>query len=203
MTKIATKLGTVSAKDMYQSFVDQLLKDKPLFKARIWKNIPRGEIYDDKGNTYITYNQYKAILSAYNKKAADRLIKGYTLDLMNGLGNLFAARVERGAKNTRLNIAASLKLKKRYEEEGKLTKDNWKVPYTDDDFMGIIWHKGNGLLNNISLYKFKTAGGQPGKGFRQHFSKFIQNNEYIKGIYPYLPSKALSYIEYKQEKNGI
>src|SRR5689334_25267099 len=105
MTKVATKLGVVSAKDMYQSFVDQLLKDNPTYKAKIWKNIYRGEVYNEKGLPYINYNQYKAILSSYNKKAADRLIKGYTLDLMNGLGNLFAARIQRGKTNSRLNIA--------------------------------------------------------------------------------------------------
>ena len=199
MCKTSTKLETVSAQDMYQVFVRDYLKDNPTYIAKRWKHIANGEIFNSEGKKIFSYTKYKEILSLYNKRAGEKIIKGYTLDLLNGLGNLFVARIERPTNNKRLNILASKELKKKLEAEGKLTAENWKVPYVDDDFIMVMWHKGNGQMRNIHLYKFKTAGGQPGKGFRHLLSHSVIVNPLLKSIYPFLPTKRLSPLEYKSE----
>lgn len=202
MSKIATKLGIYSAGDMYQLFVKDLLIENPTYTAKRWKHIANGIVLNG-DKEVITYTKYKDILSRYNKKAADKVIHGYTLDLYNRLGNLFVARVERPAGNKRIDHASSKKLKKRLEEEGTLTETNWLVYYNDDDFIMAVWHKGNRQLTGIRLYNFKAAYGQVGKGFRRILSKTYQNNPYLKALYPFLPCKTLEFIENKPDPNGI
>jgi hypothetical protein len=199
MSKVSTKPETVSVLQMYYLFIKELLGKEPMYEAKAWKYITNGQVIDTlTGKVVIDYPTFKKVIATYNKKAGERIIKGFALDLGNGLGNLFMARIERPPNHGHLNMAESLKLRKKLQAANKLTAENWKVPYTDDDFIMLLWHKGNGLLRNIHLYKFKTAGGQPGKGFRQLISKTNMRNPHLKGLYPYLPCKTLEPI-----KNGI
>lgn len=199
MSKVATKLSVTSAAEMYQYFVTKLKISNPAYTTKRWKHIPEGEVYLN-GKLYTTYTKYKEILAAYNKTTGEKIIKGYAFDLGNGLGNIFAARAERSPNNRKLNMAKSMELRERLVKEGtELTKTNWHVYFNDEDYVLIIWHKGNKLLKHINLYKFYTAGGQPGKGFRHAFSHAVQTIGYLKGSYPYIPCKSLEYIEHKQE----
>lgn len=201
MSKVGTKLGTFGAVDMYHYYVKLLLIENPTYTAKRWKHIDKGNVFNEKGDLVIDYTTYKKILSLYNKKAAEHIIQGYTLDLLNGLGNLFIARVERPANSKRMNMGASNALKKRLEAEGTLTATNWIVYFVDDDFISSIWHKGNRSVINIRLYQFKAAAGQIGKGFMHSISKAVRNNPVLKAIYPYLPTKRLNFI--KNKLDGI
>ncbi len=194
MSKVSTPLGAVSAEDMYQHFVKELLKNNPNYKARRFKYITNGEVYKQENGEdirVITYPQFKEILSEYNTVAGEKIIQGYTLAMGTGLGDIFAARIQRPTSGRRLDRGASFKRRKELKEAGTLTNENWKITYTDDDFIMVMWHRGL-TTPNIHLYKFKTAGGQPGKGFRAKLSNAIKTNPALKGIYPFLPTKVLT-----------
>lgn len=223
--KVSTELGKVSAEDMYQDYVKELLKNNKDLVARKAAYIPNGAVHfatsctkcngtgktvkgkriiQERGcrkcrgtgripleKTYITYTEFKTILTAYNQLAGEKIVNGYTWALGAQLGNIFIARIERPANGRKLDKLKSFQRRRELLAAGTLTKDNWQVPYTDDEFIMVMWHKGNGQLRNIHLYKFKTAGGQPGKGFRFKVSNGIKTRPELKALYPYLPTKKL------------
>lgn len=192
MSKISTSLGKVSADNMYFDYVKELTTNNPSLKAKKYKHMTNGAVYTTVDEQiYITYTQFKEILSTYNILAGEKIVAGYTWKLGLHLGDLFIARIERPHNGRKLNKYLSFQRRKQLKEAGTLTKDNWQIPYTDDDFIMVMWHKGNGQLNNIHLYKFKTAGGQPGKGFRFKVSNGVTTKPQLKALYPYLPSKIL------------
>lgn len=196
MSKVSQKLPTVSVIQMYNMYIKELLKNNPDYTGKNYQYISNGQIIDElTGKVVINYTQFKAIIAAFNKKAALKIIKGFTLDLGPNLGNMFMARVERPAKSSAINMKESLALRKRLLAEGKLTSTNWKVPYTDDEFIMLQWHKGHHRLPNINFYKFKTAGGQPGKGFRYQISSANLQNPHLKALYPFIPCKTLEPIQ--------
>jgi len=197
MSKVATLPATFSAEDMWNLiYVKEHLDKHPKHKVKVLRSILKGQIIDENGKVVITYFQFKAVLSAANKKIGNKLIKGYAYDLMNGLGDLFVARIERSETTKGFDRGASFKLRKQLKEKGvPLTNDNWKVLRSNEDqFIGTTWHDGNGRLSNINLYSFKTAGGQPGKGFRQLLSQSVKRNPAMKGLYPLLPKNRLNGI---------
>lgn len=191
MSKVATKLGIVSAEQMYKMFIKELLAKNPTYKAKRLRSIADGQILDASGTVVFTYFEFKTILSACNKRVGLKLIKGYTYDFGYGLGDLFIARIDRNPNTTVFNRGASFTLRRKLKAENKLTETNWKVPYGDDDFISTVWHKSNGKMRNLIFYKFKTAGGQPGKGFRQALSGANKKNSTLKSLYPLLPTKKL------------
>jgi hypothetical protein len=194
MSKKATKLETVSVLEMYYMYIKDLLKREPFYEAKQYKYVTKGQVIDTlSGKVIINYPQFKKVISTFNKRVGEKVIKGFTFDLGCGLGDLYMARIERPPNHGRLNMAESLKLRKKLENAGKLTAENWKVPYTDDNFIKLMWHKGNGKLPNIHLYKFKTAGGQQGKGFRHQISAANKRNPHLQGLYPLFPNKQFQH----------
>jgi len=182
---------TTSALDMYYMYANRLIEKDPTLSLRAWKYITDGEIINKEGKVVINYRQFKEILSAYNRKAGDRVIKGYTLDLLNGLGNLFMARIQRPTNSNRIDYGTSKKLRAKLEAEGKLTDTNWLVPYTDDDFIMLLWHKSNKKQPGAHIYKFKVAGGKPGTSFKSSISMANKLNPHLKAFYPFLPTKSI------------
>lgn len=192
-SKISTNITAVStsALDMYYLYAKGLIEKDPTLKLKNWTYVTNGEVVDKDGKSVINYRQFKDILSLYNKKAGEKIIKGYTLDLLNGMGNLFLARIQRPSNSGRIDYATSKKLKKKLEAEGKLTDTNWLVPYTDDDFIMLMWHKSNHKQPGMHIYKFKTAGGKPGSSFRSAIGTANKANPLLKVQYPYLPTKSI------------
>lgn len=193
MSKVATKIELVAAEAIWQFYVKKHLEANPTHTTKYLKNTPNGQIFNHEGKLVLNYTKFRQILIAHNKKVGEKIVKGYAYDLGAGLGDLYVARVERPTNSKALNKAESLKLHAKLKAAGTLTKENWKVFYTDDDFIMLVWHKGNGRLRNIHLYKFKTAGGQPGKGFRQSISIAVKTNPTLKAQYPFIPTKSLVY----------
>jgi hypothetical protein len=191
MSKQSTKVATVSVLNMYYMYVKRLRGENPELTVKAWKYITDGQVIDPFGKVVIDYPTFKKVIALHNKKVGAKLIKGWAFKLGKGLGDLFMTRIERPPNHGHLNMPESLKLRRKLKEAGTLTAENWKVPYTDDDFLMLMWHKGNRHLRNIHLYKFKTAGGQPGKGFRHQISSSNKRNPHLKGLYPFLPCKTL------------
>lgn len=198
MSKVSQKPPTVSVLQMYYMYAKGLLGKEPTYKAKAWKYITDGQVIDEMtGKVVIDYPTFKKVLATFNKKIGEKLIKGYAFDVGHGLGDLFMVRVERSSTCSGINRSESFKLRKKLKEEGKLTDTNWKVPYTDDEFIMLMWHKGNQKAPNAHLYKFKTAGGQPGRGFKHQISSANMRNPHLKALYPYLPARTLVPVKQK------
>jgi len=196
MSKIATKPKTLGIKDSYEEYSKQVLIDNPTFtKERAYK-LSNGKIYREDGSLYVSYKEYRNILALYYIKAGIKLIHGYTLDLLCNLGNIFIMRQGRNPSiKPRMNKGESFKRKRTMEAKGEeITKDNWKVFYTDEEFTRTNWFK-HSYIKHITFYKFLPAGGQTGKGFRNIMSRTINSNPSLLAVYPFVP--------YKIRPNGI
>lgn len=186
---IQDKTPTFGIADLYAFFAKEFLEANPAYSGKFGLEHPNGIISDAEGNVVMSYRIYTNILRAYFTAAAEELIKGYPLDLEAGLGNIFVARVERNPNlNLRLNRGESFKLKRKLEAGGQLNGDNWKVYYNDDDFVQVMWFRPS-FIKNLRYYKFRAAGGQPGKGFRQTLSRSITNDPKLEAQYPFLSYK--------------
>lgn len=202
--KVSTKPATLSVHHMYALYANRLLATGKYIGKRTAKytwSIPNNAIFDkETGKEVMNYKLFKRVIALYNLYAGESLIKGYTLNLLNGLGNIFIARKERDPNIQSLNQHESRKLYAKLKEEGTLTKHNWKVFYTDNEFITTVWHKERKSLRNILFYKFVPAGGQPGKGFRAKVSKSIFANPMLKGLYPFIPHTSRMSAKEAREK---
>lgn len=193
--KVATKPAVVSAEQAFVKYARNFVEKNPTYKLKGYNRyMTDGTILAPDGKIHVDYGRFKEILAACNHEIADKLINGFTYDLGHGLGDLFVGRIIRPPNHNKLDIRASLNLRKKLEAEGKLTEENWKIPYTDDEFIMLVWHKGNGKAtrNGTHIYKFKTAGGAVGKSFRSKLSQANKHNLLLKSFYPVLPSKTLN-----------
>jgi len=189
--KIATIPKTLSAKDSYKEYSKKLLSENSTLIAKRAYGLVYGKIFNEDGTLYIDYNQYKKILSLIYIKAGVKLIQGRNFNLGSALGYIFIMRQGRNPLlKPRLNKGESFKYKRQLEAEGKeVTKDNWKIFYTDEEFVRTNWSKVS-YTRNISFYKFSAAGGQPGKGFKQTMSRAVSSNPSLLINYPYIPFKV-------------
>lgn len=198
MSKVSTPPKTLSVADSYQVYAKELIEENPTLKGERAYKLTFGRVLNEDGTIYIDYKQYKKILSLYFIKAGVKLINGYNLDLESGLGSIFIMRQGRNpATKPRLNKGESFKMKKQWEAEGKeITKDNWKIYYTDEEFTRTVWFKPS-FVRNLTFYKFSPANGQPGKGFKQTMSRAISSKPSLLALYPFVP------YQLKSTTNGI
>lgn len=189
MSKIATKPKTFSVQDSYEEYTKKLISKNPFLVGKRKYSIANGEVtYSIDNKLYIDYKKYKRVIASFCIKAAIRLLNGYTIDLLNGLGYLYICRIGRNPNNPKLNKGESYKLKKELTAAGTVTDDNWKVFYTDDEYIRLKWSKTS-YIRNLLFYTFTPAGGQVGKGFRQQMSRAITANPSFKALYPFIPYK--------------
>ncbi len=141
----------------------------------------------EKVKKVMTYKLFKEIITLYNTKAGQRIINGEKLNLLNGLGFILGKRVERTFNTKSVNWGETNKLR---DEEGNLPINEdgskKKIYFIDEEWCRIGWKKVKALAN-ITVYAFLPAGGQPGKGFRQAFSKAIKENPIVKLKYEFHP----------------
>ncbi len=180
--KVSTKPSNFSTEQIFKYFVDELILKHPYWIIRRKGHLAEGEVITENGEVYIDYKQFKNILAATNKAFGEKLIKGCTVNLLNGLGDVYIARIERNPNNLKVNYHESNRLKKKLQEEGvELTNTNWKVYYTDEEYIKLKHHKPT-VLRNIQFYHFKPAGGPT--GFRRKFAREIMTNAGLKALYP-------------------
>lgn len=180
--KVSTTPNNFSTEHIYRFYVESLLIDHPTWTSKRKGHIAKGEVFNEEGKLVISYKTFKTVLAAVNTTFGEKLIKGYVMDLLNKLGDLYIARIERNPNNLKLNYLESKRLKKKLAEEGEeLTETNWRVYYTDDEYIRLKHHKP-GFLRNLRFYHFKTAGGQ--NGYRRKMSRDIQATPTLKALYP-------------------
>lgn len=189
MLKPIVKPKTYSTIDAYNLYIKNLVKANPTYAI---KN-PNGKtriVKDAKGNIVSTYQEFKSVVSLFNKKAGKKLKLGFSIDLLNGLGYLFIIRIERNPNKLRLNKGASYKLRKELEANGTLTKNNWLVYHADEFYIKLQWYKiafsyiNKQNTEDLRLYAFKAAGGN--NGYRQSMGRELVTNKGLAGLYPYV-----------------
>ncbi len=194
MSKPATKLVNYSTIDAYTLYASKLLADNPTYKSKFQRSIKYEFIYDG-DKLVMSYKIFKTVIASFNRKAGQAIKHGYSIDLGNGLGYLFVVRIERSPNGKQvLNKGESKKLYAKLKADGTLTKENWKVFHSDEEYIKLHWFKPSFTrathgLPEWTFYKFKTAGGQPGKGFRQELSRDIMINPSLKALYPFISRK--------------
>lgn len=188
MSKVSTKPKTLTVRDSYNQYAKDLLELNDTYTYRYANESSYGKILDASGKEVFSYKLYKKILALYYIKAAVKIIRGYAFDLGAGLGNIFLMRQGRNPlSKPRLNKGESFRLKRMMEAEGKeITKDNWKIYYTDEEFTKTAWFKPS-YIKHLKFYKFAPSGGQAGKGFKQTMSKAITGNPSLLALYPFVP----------------
>lgn len=186
--KHSTKPKIFSVRHSYEDYGKKLIREDLSLKGKRDNGVANGIITKEDGSIYITYKLYKKILAAFFIKAAAKLLNGYAIDLLNGLGDLYICRIGRNPNNQKLNKGESYKLRKQLKATNTLTDDNWKIYYTDDEYIRLKWHKPSNI-HNIMFYTFSPAGGQSGKGFRQLMSRSIVATPTLKALYPFIPYK--------------
>lgn len=170
---------TISTEDTYNAYIK-----KKIGEGLKYSHAKKKKILSIENKEYMTYKLYKEVISLFSTLAGEKLIKGYSIDI-SPLGNIYIARIKRNFNKPRLNRPESFKLRKELKVSGELTKENWRIYYTDDEFIKLMWHQTS-ATRNIIFYQFKPAGGQPGKGFRSTMSREINSNPNLKALYPYI-----------------
>jgi len=180
--KVSTKPNNFSTEHIYKFYIEGLLLDHPSYKAKRQGHIANGIVFDENGKEVINYKKFKITLATINSTFGDKLIRGYVMDLLNKLGDLYIARIERNPNNLKLNYLESKRLKKQRLADGEeITDTNCRVYYTDDEYIRLKHHKPANL-RNLRFYHFKTAGGP--KGYRRKMSREIQANTSLKALFP-------------------
>lgn len=123
----------------------------------------------------MSYIMFRYILETYLKYGADAIIEGHRFDLFGNLGYLFAARIERSFKISKINVYATL-------EKRKEDPTHPVVYYTSPDYCRIKWHKKY-RTRNESVYTFITAKTK----LRKDFSDSIKNNPVLERNYKFYP----------------
>ncbi len=135
----------------------------------------------------IDFITFKKILTLYNTKAGDRIIEGERLNLLNGLGFLLARRIERTFSTKKVNWGETNKQRDSLTGElpvDPVTNKKKLIYHLDEEYCRIHWERAHGV-KNLSVYRFEPTGGQPGKGYRQKFSKANLDNKLLRLRYKY------------------
>lgn len=191
-----TTSTTLSAHDVFKAYAQKLVKENPELKIRSHNGVSSYLVVKPDKTVLIDFKTFKQVLALYNTKAGTKLINGYSINLLNGLGYLYVARIKRSLiAKPKLNKGLSYKLRKELLEKGELTRDNWKRYYTDDDYVKVMWFKPSYTranvagFDNVIFYKFLPAGGNKGKGFKQRLSVSIRHKSELLALYPYIVNK--------------
>lgn len=129
----------------------------------------------DQAEMIIDYKQFKDILSVYNQKASDEIVKGHTLYLNNKLGFVQIRKIvpkERKRLEGRLDWGASYKYKAELEAKGIQPKDkdhpdgkNWLVYVKQSFYLRWAWMKRKSrscTVKNNRVYVFTPTASSSG-----------------------------------------
>jgi hypothetical protein len=117
--------------------------------------------------TDVTYTQFKYILSLYNKKVADRLLKGDIVNLGNRVGKLRIKKVARDFNKKTVDWNSTNQL--------KAQGINKLVFFTDEYWYRWAWEKKSCQIPNKSVYKFRPTGGEGGN--RKRLTRLLKSDE--------------------------
>lgn len=128
-------------------------------------------------NIIMSYTKFRLIIDTFNKYAAEAVIQGERFSFGNGLGYIYAARIERCFIHPRCDMVATRRVR-------KLEPDHPAIFFTDADYCIIKWQKFFKVTNE-TVYTFKPAK----HSMNADFHKAIASNPILKTLYKYIPYK--------------
>lgn len=156
--------------------------------------------YDDK--KLLSYDDFRKILSEYNKEAINQIINGRVINLNCRLGFLFIKKIFRHETNKAVDWGKSYK-----KDDG-----TWHIEYfTDDYYCKFHWEKRRYYFNkgrptnyiSNNNYVFEIAKGQNDSPHnnRKKLSHHIRNNPLFH--FKYFSNKKVIRIEKRTENNRL
>ena len=118
--------------------------------------------------TEVPYNQFKYIISEFNKKAAEHILNGETLNLGNRMGKIRIRKVKRTFDKPRIDYFETKKLR----SQG-IAKT---VFFTDEFWYRWAWEKKTCHIPNKSAYRFRPTGGDTGN--RKKLPRLLKQDEF-------------------------
>jgi hypothetical protein len=138
---------------------------KSLTTADMYKNFKK------KNSDDINYLLYKEVVSRFNKKISDEILKGYTFNPKFHLGRIRILKVKRTFKATPpIDWAESRKLQKQGVEK-------YLVYYTDPYWYRWYWEKKKCTIRNKTVYSFRpTVSNSSKQGNRNKLVKILRED---------------------------
>lgn len=182
----------IGVKELYQAYVDRLLKENPSYwtlNNRNYARVPRFFVYRHATNGHkaieevINYTRFRAVLESYFKHARQRIIRGETFQLWNQLGSISARRVERNFSKKVVDWGTTRKMNQRDPITGKLKLFYFDTP----DWCRVGWNRPKKKITKIKQYEFKPTDGRGKGGFNDEFRQAMNETPTIRLSYDYHP----------------
>lgn len=180
---------TLHASDVYQLFVDELLKEHPNYwtKDSRQKKRKREFIYRKRKEptveTVMTFERFHKILQVYFTLAKKKVIEGKMLKLGHRLGVIRARTISRSFKNRKVDWVETKKQPLVIDPVTGKMKRAQVIYFDSDTYSRIAWEKMR-RISNISLYKFvPSQGGKNSGGFKFEFKQALKNDPLLETRY--------------------
>lgn len=180
--------ATYNASDVYEKWVDQLLKINPDYwtKASVRKKRRREFVYRKNRDQVIevmTFTRWLKIVHIYFLMARQEVIKGRRVKLGHRMGAIRARRISRNFKNKQVNWAETMKQPYTINPETGRRKYERMIYYTSETYCRIAWER-LGSIPNETIYKFvPSQGGKERGGFRRDFVMALNANPLLQTQY--------------------
>lgn len=155
-------------------------KKKKIVQPKCHSTKEMYKFYKRKHPEYIVpYWMYKEVISRFNKKAADAVIFGQTLNFGNRIGNLLIKKIRRNYENPMVDWGASKRLKNEIIANGETPRgpDNpdgpsWLIYFSDPWYLRWAWAKKSICrVKYSSAYKFTPTSDRSKKANNTDLSR--------------------------------
>ena len=194
MSKPIHPLKQYTSGEIYEAYVQKLLKENPTWWPKYEKKLKRKNCYiyaKENGKVVLkmSWLLWKEVIERYFHAAKYSIIAGETFRLGNNLGKIRGARIERDFSKPRIDWPATFKEGIK-DENGRFVK----IFRTDEDYCRIEWVKC-GMITNESCYIFTPAGKNTvaNTGLKVEFSKALINDPLLKYKLKFYPIKKNRY----------
>lgn len=186
----------LTLRDIWQAYVNKLLKENPEWWARVYNYIPRCKVYakvDNKVIEMACYIKFRKVIEQYLERARAAIINGEALNIGSGVGKICGRRIQRDFRKKTQQKIDWYKTKRLpnnlvWNEEKKKMVYKKKVYFTTDDWCRIAWHRF-GMIRHETVYEFAptTRNSKGETGFKMEFSQAQTKDPLLKYKYIYNP----------------
>lgn len=192
-----TKTATYNASDIWEKWLDKMLRENPEFWTKSSRSTKRKRQYLYKHkkpsrrksiiapltpvDEVMEFSRWYRIVTLYYLLARKEIIKGNKVMFSHRIGTIRARTVSRNFKKKMINWAET---KKQPIVEDPVTGKKHrakKIYYTSESYSRIKWEKLKSLKNEKS-YKFEPSKGSAG-GFRKEFKMALKADPLLETRY--------------------
>jgi hypothetical protein len=175
---------TYNSADLYQYFVQELLKNNPNYwskktNGRRKSRIPNAYIYTKQNGQVIevfSFSRWTEVVKLYHLLGRKKVIDGHPLPLGANLGDILGRTISRFHGKKAINFSETKKQPMVLDPETGKMKRERIIYYDSDTYCRIAWKKLKRITNE-RIYKFQAAqGNAPGKGFTGEFSTALRED---------------------------